>query len=605
MTTPEPLLVVLRDGLALVRRFVRARPGAFALAVGGAMVFASAVVVAALVVGRVTDDLIIPVLDGGEPLGSRWLPGVLLITGVAAYKAAGITLRRTFAGWLQGRTQADLRYELIDHQLKLRLSWFRRQSTGDLMAVSETDWRQATYILAPLPYGTGSLALLVASIGIITWIDVVLGLITLVGLAGIIAVDLRGSWRTFGAFEAVQRSRGEVSGIAHESFDGALTVKALGREEYETERLARSSERLRDDIIGVNRLWAFYGAFIESFPAVATVVLLVVGAVRLKRGAITPGELVTVTYLLSLLAIPLRLMGWVFWDLAHSLAGWRRVATVLEVEDFVVHGDLAADPQPTGAAVDGAEVGFAYTPGEVVLAGLELAIPPGRTVAVVGPTGSGKSTLAMLLVRLWDPATGTISLDGRDLRRFARAELPREVAFVPQEAFLFNDDIRGNITLGMPIAEEQVAAAVRLASAEGFIGELPGGLSTRIGERGTTLSGGQRQRLALARALARRPRLLVLDDATSAVDPSVEAEILRGLRDADLPSTVVVVAYRPSSIALADAVIYLDGGRVVAHGRHADLLASEPGYARLLQAYEEDAAARRAEREHDEEGAAR
>ena len=596
MTTPEPLSVVLRDGLALVLRFVRARPWAFGLAVGGATVYASAIVLASLVVGRVTDDLIIPVLDGGAPLGSLWVGGVLLISAVAAYKAAGITLRRTFAGWLQGRTQADLRCELIEHQMRLRLQWFRRQSTGDLLAVSETDGRQATYILAPLPYGTGSLLLLIASIGIISWIDPVLGLITLVGLAGIIAVDLRGSWRTFEAFEAVQRSRGAVSGIAHESFDGALTVKALGREEYETQRMAESSEALRDDIIRVNRLWAFYGAFIESFPAVATVVLLMVGAVRLRAGVLTAGELVTVTYLLSLLSIPMRLMGWVFWDLAHSLAGWRRVQTVLTADDFVVHGDLAATPQPTGAEVDGAGVGFHYTPGEVVLAGVDLDIPPGGTVAVVGPTGSGKSTLAMLLVRLWDPETGVIRLDGRDLRRFARAELPREVAFVPQEAFLFNDDVRGNITLGMPIPEEDIAVAVRLAGAEGFVGELRDGLATRLGERGATLSGGQRQRVALARALARRPRLLVLDDATSAVDPSVEAEILRGLREADLPATVVVVAYRPSSIALADSVIYLAEGRVVAHGSHQDLLATQPGYARLLQAYEEDAAARRAER---------
>jgi len=319
---------------------------------------------------------------------------------------------------------------------------------------------------------------------------------------------------------------------------------------------------------------------------------------------VTPGDLITVTYLLSLLAIPMRLMGWVFWDLAHSLAGWRRVEAVLVADDFVTHGDLAASPGPTGAAVDGAGVGFGYTPGEVVLAGLQLDIPPGQTVAVVGSTGSGKSTLAMLLVRLWDPESGVITLDGRDLRRFARAELPREVAFVPQEAFLFNDDVRMNLTLGTDISEEHLAEALRLAGAEGFVGELPEGLGTRLGERGTTLSGGQRQRVALARALARRPRLLVLDDATSAVDPSVEAEILRGLREAELPSTVVVVAYRPSSIALADTVIFLDEGRVVAHGRHADLLATEPGYARLLQAYEADAAARRAEKEHDGTGVA-
>jgi ATP-binding cassette subfamily B protein len=597
MTTPEPLKVVLRDGFAMIRRFIAARPWAFALAVSGATVYASAIVAAALVVGRVTDDLIVPVLDQGQPVGNKWVAGILLIAGVAAYKAAGISLRRIFAGWLQGRTQADLRYRLVEHQLRLHLSWFNRQSTGDLLAVSETDGRQATYILAPLPYGTGSLLLLLGSIGLISWIDPVLGLITLLGLAGIIALDLRGSWRTFEAFQAVQRSRGVVSGIAHESFDGALTVKALGREAYETERLRAASDRLRDDIVRVNRLWAFFGAFIESFPAFATIVLLTVGALRLQAGAVSTGDLVTVTYLLSLLAIPMRLMGWVFWDLAHSLAGWRRVEGVLAASDFVTHGDLPARLHPSGAGVTGEGVRFAYSGREMVLDDLHLEIPPGRTVAVVGPTGSGKSTLAMLLVRLWDPSSGVISLDGRDLRRFARSALPQEVAFVPQEAFLFDQDVTGNITLGMPLPERDVAEAVRLAAADTFVAELPEGAATRIGERGTTLSGGQRQRVALARALARRPRLLVLDDATSAVDPSVEADILRGLKEADLPSTVVVVAYRPSSIALADTVVYLDEGRVVAHGRHEDLLVSQPGYARLLQAYEADAAARRAERE--------
>jgi len=594
MTTPQPIRLVLRDGLALVGRFVRARPGAFALAVTGALVYASAIVAAALVVGRITDDLIIPVLEGEVPLGRRWVGGVLLIAAVAAYKAAGITLRRTFAGWFQFRTQADLRYRLIDHQMRLRLSWLSRQSTGDLLAVSETDARQSTFILGILPNGTGALVLLIGSVGVITWLDPVLGLATLVGLGGIIALDLRGSWATFGAFQEVQASRGVVSGIAHESFDGALTVKALGREEYETQRMRKTSDRLRDDIISVNRLWAFYGAFIDSFPAFWALLLLVVGGLRLQGGAISPGDLVSITYLVSLLAIPMRLMGWVFWDLTHSLAGWRRVDKVLAADDFVEHGNLTADPGPTGAAVAGEGVGFSYPGGDQVLAGLELEIPSGRTVAMVGPTGSGKSTLAMLLVRLWDPSTGVISLDGRDLRRFARSELPREASFVSQEAFLFNDDVRGNITLGMPIEDAEVETAARLAGADEFIRTLPEGYATRIGERGTTLSGGQRQRVALARALVRRPRLLVLDDATSAVDPSVEAEILRGLKEADLPSTVVVVAYRPSSIALADTVIYLDEGRVVAAGSHRELLVSQPGYARLLHAYEEDAAARRA-----------
>ena len=323
-------------------------------------------------------------------------------------------------------------------------------------------------------------------------------------------------------------------------------------------------------------MWAFFGAFIESFPAVGTVVLLMVGALRLKGGAITPGDLVTVTYLLSLLAIPMRLMGWVFWDLAHSLAGWRRVEAVLTVDDFVVHGDLAAEPRGRPGRRWTAPVWASrYTPGEVVLAGVELDIPPGRTVAVVGPTGSGKSTLAMLLVRLWDPETGAITLDGRDLRRFARAELPREVAFVPQEAFLFNDDVTeehhpgDGHPRGAAWWRRCGSPAPRASSANCRKGWPPASGSGAPRCPGGSASGwpwpGPWPAGRACWCSTTPPRRWI---------PRWRPRSCGGCREAELPSTVVVVAYRPSSIALADSVIYLDGGRVVAHGRHADLLAT-------------------------------
>ena len=212
-------------------------------------------------------------------------------------------------------------------------------------------------------------------------------------------------------------------------------------------------------------------------------------------------------------------------------------------------------------------------------------MPAGRTVAVVGPTGSGKSTLAGLLVRLVDPSDGGVLLDGVDLRRLREGELSAQVALVAQSAFLFDDTVRGNVTLGGPYSDEDVRAALRTAAADGFVSALPEGLDTRVGERGASLSGGQRQRLALARAVVRRPRLLVLDDATSAVDPAVEARILDALRDSGTPTTVVVVAYRQATIALADEVVWLDGGRAVARGSHEELLAQVPGYAALVRAY--------------------
>jgi ABC-type multidrug transport system fused ATPase/permease subunit len=586
---------VLRDGFAHIARMVRAHPWAYAIAASGAIVFVSSIVLSAVIIGRVTEELILPVLDAEVPLGSKWVGAVAAIGAVALFKGFGIILRRGGAHWLQFRTRADIRYRLVSHQLGLKLSWLNRQVTGDLLAVAENDARQATWILGPLPFATGAVVLLIITFAIVLVIDIPMGLLALGALVLTIAIDVFGTRRVFADFEQVQAQQGVVSGIAHESFDGALTVKALGREAHETDRMRQESEKLRDDIIRVTRVWAFYRAIVESAPTAAIIGLLVLGAARVSAGALSTGDLVTITYLISLLGWPIRMIAFFVWDAAESLAGWRRIANVLDVTEFVEHGDLVAASEDSGAGVSGDEVGFGYRPEERILEGVHWNIPAGRTIAVVGPTGSGKSTLALLLARLWDPDRGSISLDGRDLRAFARSELPREVSFVSQESFLFDDDVTGNITLGMPFSAADVERATDLAAA-GFVRELPMGLATQIGERGTTLSGGQRQRIALARALVRRPRLLILDDATSSVDPSVESNILRGLKRAELPSTVVIVAHRRSSITLADEVVFLEDGQIVAHGTHEDLLASVPGYARLLEAYDKDAEERAREK---------
>ncbi|HJR91552.1 MAG TPA: ABC transporter ATP-binding protein [Acidimicrobiia bacterium] len=591
-TAPVTARAVLSEGLRLVARYVRARPRPFTLAVLGAALYAAAIIAASRVIGWVTDTAILPVLAEGEDIGGRVRLVVGAILGVAVWKASAIVLRRDSAGYLQFRTQQDVREQLIEHQLRLELAWFGRQSVGDLLSVADNDARQATGVLSPFPYATGVSLLIVGTVVLTFLIDPWLGLVTLVGLGTIVAVEVNAAVTVYPLWEGIQDQYGEVSRVAHESFDGALTVKALGREAHEIDRLRAASDDLRDRIVQVNTMWESYRVLITSLMPAMSLVVLAVGAYRVDSGAVTPGDIVSALYLLGLLAFPVQLIAFVLFDMAASIPARRRVQAVLDVAETVEYGEETAALDTGPAPIAGDEVTFGYEPDSIVLDEVALDIPAGRTVAIVGPTGSGKSTLTLLLARLWDPGSGRIRIDGRDLRSFARYELPREVAYVSQGSFLFDDTVRGNITLGAEYRDEAVTDAARVAGAHDFIRELPDGYETRIGERGATLSGGQRQRVALARALVRRPRLLIMDDATSAVDPSVEAQILHRLRSADLPSTVVLVAYRPSSIRLADEVVFVEDGRVKAQGSHEELMESQPGYARLVRAYEEDAAER-------------
>jgi ATP-binding cassette, subfamily B, bacterial len=313
---------------------------------------------------------------------------------------------------------------------------------------------------------------------------------------------------------------------------------------------------------------------------------------------------VTVAYLLTIVSFPIRSIGWLLGEFPRSVVGFRRVRAVLEATGEMRYGAGAvAVENEGGARLEVAGLAYAYDPDQELLEEVTFTVEPGRTVALVGATASGKSTLTTLISRLVDPDDGAILLDGTDLRDLARGELAKSLAVVGQTAFLFDDTVRGNVTLGADVPDEEVWAALRAAQADGFVAALPHGLDTQLGERGTSLSGGQRQRLTLARALAGAPRLLVLDDATSAVDPRVEAGILGALRgDAEtaMPASILVVAYRRATIALADVVVYIEHGRVVATGGHAELLATEPGYANLVTAYERAEAERERERAYEE-----
>jgi ATP-binding cassette, subfamily B, bacterial len=580
---------VTGGGLRVIGRGIRDEPGSFTVGTLGSSLFALATVGYAYVVGAVVGRVAVPALTSGHTTAGTLALGAGAILAVAGLKVVGILGRRLGAASMQYRLQARYRRAVTRRYLGLPLAWHQRHATGTLLSNANADVEAAWYPIAPLPLAVGTLVMLAAAVASLLLVDWVLALVGLALLPALFAVNVTYSRAMTGRAALAQRLRAELSAMAHESFDGALVVKVLGREEEETQRLAAKAGELRAAMISVGRVRGLFDPVLDALPSLGTLAVLAVGGLRLRQGAVDLGDIVSVAFLFTVLAFPIRAIGWVLAELPRSAAGFERVSAVLRATGDMAYGERGlAAAGPATLRFD--KISFGYPDGAPVLSDVTFEVPAGQTVALVGPTGSGKSSVAALAARLLDPASGTVRLDGVDLRELTAAELTGAVGLVPQVPFVFDDSVRANVSLDRDgVDDEAVWAALRAAQADGFVAALPNGLSTVVGERGATLSGGQRQRLTLARALAGRPRLLVLDDATSAVDPRVEAAILAALRGT---GSILVVAYRRATIALADSVVYLSGGRVAATGTHAQLLASVPGYADLVTAYE------RAEREH-------
>ena len=588
----------------LIGRQLRRAPREFAVGGAGAILFAAMTIVSSFVIGWIMDSVLLPAVEAGEVASATLAGAAALVIAVSIARAAGITLRRMGAYFAQHRIQYRDRVDVTNRYLDLPVEWHRRHSTGQLLANVNEDVEAASFVAAPLPMAFGVIIMLVVTAILLLLADPFLALIGFSVGPALMIVNYTFQRRMRAVAAKAQRLRAEVADIAHESFDAALVVKTLGREDAEVGRFGERSDALRDRMVEVGRLRAVFDPVIEALPSIGILAVLAVGAWRVDQGVLTTGSLIAFAYLFGLVALPMRVFGWLLGEIPRSVAGLERVEAVLNEEarfEYGVHGTS----EKGGAEASAESVGYLYADTEHEdlsatggsteslmsddeLRGIEsvtLNVSAGTRVALVGPTGSGKSTVAHLLVRLFDPEKGEICLDGRGLVDLDRSALAESVSVVFQETFLFNDSVYHNITLGEPFDESDVIAAAELAQADDFIMELPNGYATVVGERGASLSGGQRQRIAIARALVREPRLLVLDDATSAVDPAVESAILDGLEQLD--TSVVIVAYRRSSIVLADEVIYIEDGRVIDRGTHEELYRSLPAYRSLIDAYDQ------------------
>ena len=557
-----------------LRPLMRRHRRTLVLALVGAVVGMVATVFGPLVLRDLIDDV-----AAGRPLRAS---GVAALVGLGAIRFGAALVRRLYAGRVSYDVEYDLRNAVYEHLARLDFAAHDRLETGQAMSRAGSDVRMVQMLLAFAPLMIGNLVMLVLSLVVMVALSPALTAIALVVLPALAVASGRMRERVFPATWAAQQRAADVAGVVDEAVSGVRVVKAFAAEEREVARLEGAARALFGAQLRNIRIQARLVPLIQVLPSIGMVALLLAGGRLVIDGHITLGTFLAFnTYLLQLSA-PARMLSGLLSAGQMARAGAVRILELLDTPSRVVE---PVDAQPVGAvrgAVVFEDVRFGYddTP---LLDGFSLRIEPGERVALVGASGSGKSTVAQLLPRFYDVDAGRVTLDGTDVRRLRLAELRRSVGIVFEDAFLFSASIADNIAFGAPGAtREQIRAAAEAAEADGFIEALPDGYDTVVGERGLTLSGGQRQRVTLARALVTDPKILVLDDATSAVDPTVEAEIHATLRRLMANRTTIVVAHRRSTISLADRIVVIDGGRVLAEGTHDALMAGCPHYVELL-----------------------
>jgi ATP-binding cassette subfamily B protein len=507
------------------------------------------------------------------------------IIAAGVLRLALTVVRRLIAGRVSLGVEYDLRNRVYSHLQSLEVAFFDEQQTGQLMSRSTVDLQAVRFFLGyGLIFIGQSLVTLIVAAAVMFVTNAGLAAIALAPAPFVFVAAYRYGVRNRPASQEVQQRIAELTAEAEESISGIRLVKAFAREERQLARFRRAAGRVFDQSMVSTRLRAFYNPFIGFLPQLGLAALLLVGGRQAIEGTITVGEFVAFYGYTLLLIGPVRMLGIALGMAQRAVASGARVFELLDREPRMT-SPPDAQPLPAGdGRVELRGVSFAYGDGPPVLSDVDLEVPPGRTVAIVGPTGSGKTTLVALIPRLYDPDTGTVTVDGADLRDVDLESLRSEVGLVSDDPFLFSATIRENIAYARPDAtDEEVEQAARRAGIQDFVAGLPDGYDTRVGERGMTLSGGQRQRVAIARAIIKDPRILILDDATSSVDATTEAQIKSALRELMRDRTTFVIAHRLSTIALADEIVVLEDGRVAARGTHEELVESSPLYAEIAE----------------------
>jgi ATP-binding cassette subfamily B protein len=556
------------------------------LSLGGALVATVATAAIPLVQRQIIDNVIVHRRESIWPLA-----GLLVI--LAGVNFAGIYMRRYRGGKLSLDVQYDLRTELF--RALSRLDGERQDEihTGQLVGRSITDLNMVQSILSMVPITLGNLALFVVSIAIMVALSPVLTLVTVAVAPALWMIALASRRRLFPASWHAQQQSGDVAGIVDESIGGVRVVKGFGQEEQEQERLEAASAGLFASRLRMIRLTARYNPALTAIPSLGMVGVLALGGWLAIHGSITLGTFLAFSAYLAQMSGPVRTLTMMITIGQEARASVVRVLEVIDSRPVITDKPDAPDLPRDAAGVSFDDVTFGYVPSQPVLRDLSLRVEPGETVAVVGASGSGKSTIAQLLARFYDPQGGAVRIGGHDVRDVTRDSLRDAIGLVMEDSFLFSDTVRANIAYGRPDAtQEQVIAAAEAAQAHEFIVRLPDGYDTVVGEQGLTLSGGQRQRVALARALVTDPRLLLLDDATSAIDPRLEADIHAALSEVMRGRTTLIIAHRRSTLNLADRIVVLEDGRVADSGTHEELTERCPLYTELINGPEPGAEVR-------------